>query len=110
MVSPSLYERDAYQAWLRKSPKERSGLRFDIHWKARGMNDLKLRVELRGGTEKQPTKTVVEKTETLRGGVSKWSSLALTGDDYQKFGELIAWRVTMWEGDKLLAEQKSFLW
>ncbi|PYI85852.1 MAG: hypothetical protein DME26_10040, partial [Verrucomicrobia bacterium] len=47
-VSPSLYERDAYQAWLRKNPDARSGLRFDVQWKARGLKEVKLRVELQG--------------------------------------------------------------
>jgi len=36
--------------------------------------------------------------------------VALTGDDYKKFGELLAWRVTVWDGTTQLAEQKSFLW
>jgi hypothetical protein len=67
-------------------------------------------VELRGAAGKQPTKAVVESTETPRSSWSKWSGLAVTGDEYKKFGELVAWRVTMWDGDKLLAEQKSFLW
>jgi hypothetical protein len=29
---------------------------------------------------------------------------------YRQFGELIAWRATLWDDDKLLSEQKSFLW
>ena len=109
-VSPSLYERDAYQAWLRKSPAERSGLRFDVQWKASGVNEVKLRVELRGTANKQPTAATVEKPFAARGRSSHWSALALTGADYQKFGELIAWRLTVWDGEKLLADQKSFLW
>ena len=109
-VSPSLYERDAYQAWLRKNPDARSGLRFDVQWKARGLKEVKLRVELQGAAGKQPTKTVVQKAVMFRVGLSHWSDLAITGDDYKQFGELIAWRVTAWDGDKLVAEQKSFLW
>ena len=109
-VSPSLYERDAYQAWLRKNPGERSGLRFDVQWKAQGVREVKVRVELSGSAGKEPTKAVVEKAETPRGGLGKWSGLALTDADYKKFGELTAWRVTLWDGEKLLAEQKSFLW
>src|SRR5687768_7947766 len=47
---PSLYERDAYQAHLRKTPEERSGLRLDILWKAKKVSSAKLvlRAELRG--------------------------------------------------------------
>ena len=109
-VSPSLFERDAYQAWLRKNPDERSGLRFDVQWKSSGVNEAKLRVELRGTANKQPTQAVVEKLVTPRGRSGHWSALALSGDDFKKFGALVAWRVTVSDGDTLLAEQKSFLW
>ena len=108
-LSPSLFERDAYQALLRKNPSQRSGLRFDIHWKASGTKEVKLRVEMRGALGKEPTKAMVEKTAAGRTS-SKWSEVALTGDDYKKFGELLAWRVTVWDGATQLAEQKSFLW
>ena len=49
-LSPSLYERDAYQAHLRKNPAEISALRFDVNWSADGKPaDLRIRVEARGG-------------------------------------------------------------
>src|SRR5258705_13546151 len=35
-LSPSLYDRDAYQARLRDHREERSGMRFDIEWKSKG--------------------------------------------------------------------------
>jgi hypothetical protein len=41
---------------------------------------------------------------------STWSQASLTGDAYKKFGELGAWRATLWDGNNLVAEQKSFLW
>jgi hypothetical protein len=112
-LSPSLYERDAYQAQLRRHPEARSGVRFDIQWKARGAvyAPLRLRVELNGTAKgDRPSQTVLE-TEVKPGGwFSHWSSLPLTGEAYRKFGDVTAWRVTLWEGDRLLGEQKSFLW
>jgi hypothetical protein len=107
-LSPSLYDRDAYQAYLRKRPEEVSGLRFDVKWKAETAKDvaLKLRVELRG---KAPAQTTFEK-EVTAGMFSRWTPLLLTGDDYKKFGEVTAWRVTLWDGEQMLGEQKSFLW
>ena len=78
-LSPSLYERDAYQAFLRKNPEQCSGLRFDVHWKAKRVAGTRL-------------------------------LLRVDGDSYRKVGEVIAWRATLWEGDRLVAEQKSFLW
>jgi hypothetical protein len=112
-LTPSLYERDAYQAYLRKHPAEQSGMRFAIQWKTHGgvYSPLKLRVEIRGTAKGDlPTHTTLE-TEVKPGGwFSHWASLSLTGDAWVKSGEVTAWRATLWEGDTLLSEQRSFLW
>jgi hypothetical protein len=34
----------------------------------------------------------------------------MAGDDYKKFGNVVAWRVTLWADDRMLGEQESFLW
>jgi hypothetical protein len=34
----------------------------------------------------------------------------MTGEAFQKFGELSAWRATLWDGETQLAVQESFLW
>src|SRR5687767_12654292 len=109
-LSPSLYERDAYQARLRNMPERRDGLRFDVHWKARKSPALKLRVEMRGSKNEQPTNFMKELPVKRTGIVSKWSAVVVRGGDYESIGELRAWRTTLWDGDQLLAEQKSFLW
>jgi len=109
-LAPSLYQRDAYQEHLRKSPQLRSGLRFDVEWKGRGANAFTLRIEMRGGHEKEPTTFVTEKTVKPPVFLHRWSVVQVKGEDYKKFGELLAWRATLWDGDKLVAEQKSFLW
>ena|SRR2546423_4670268 len=109
-LSPSLYERDAYQVFLRKNPEQCSGLRFDIHWKAikADWSRLKLRVEIRGS--KTATPHILERPAKRNHWYNRWSSLPLEGATYQQLGEVIAWRATLWEGNQLLAEQKSFLW
>ena len=111
-VSPSLFDRDAYQAYLRLHTNDISGVRFDVWWKASkaGNPQLKLHAELRGvGEHGLPTQTTLEQT-VAPGTFSQWTSLTLNGADYEKFGGLIAWRVTLWSGDQMLGEQKSFLW
>ena len=111
-LSPSLYDRDAYQAQLRQHPEQRSGRRFDVLWKAKaaGGATLKLRVEIRGIAQgNQPRQTALE-TEAKPGWLSRWTSLTFNGDEYKSFGELTAWRVTLWDGELLVGEQKSFLW
>jgi hypothetical protein len=112
-LSPSLFDRDAYQAYLRLHPLERSGIRFDVQWKMRGSawEQLKVRVEMRGSARgAPPVEEVLEQVVEPAGWFSKWASLSLTGDEYRRFGELTAWRVTLWEGKQLLGERKSFLW
>ena len=114
-LSPSLYARDAYQVQLRQHPEQRSGLRFDVLWRGRapGGTTLKLRAELRGTARGDlPSQTTLETEVKIgtSGSTSRWTSLTLAGDDYKKFGEVTAWQVSLWNGDQLVAEQKSFLW
>lgn len=111
-LTPSLYDRDAYQAFLRQHTNEISGVRFDVEWKASGIKTgpLLLRVELKGTAKGNlPSKSLLE-TQLKPGWFGHWTSLPITGEDYRKFGEVTAWRATLWEGDQLLGEQKSFLW
>ena len=112
-LSPSLYERDAYQAYLRLHPEKRTGIRFDVQWKAKGpsFEPRTLRLELRGIAKGSlPRELTLEQGVTSAGWFGRWTSLLLNGDKYRDFGEVTAWRVTLWEGDQLLGEQKSFLW
>lgn len=112
-LSPSLYDRDAYQSFLRQHPEKRSGVRFDVQWKARGRSatPLKLRLELRGtALGDLPPTTTLEKEVQAGGWFSHWISFPLTGEEYKAFGDAAAWRVTLWEGDQRLGEQQSFLW
>jgi hypothetical protein len=111
-ISPSLFERDAYQAQLREHPKEVSGVRFDVQWRAAKVPDeqLKLRVEARGVAADGSPRIKVFETEVSGGIFSHWTEFKLTGDEYKNFGSVVAWRATLWNGDSLLGEQKSFLW
>jgi hypothetical protein len=109
---PSLYERDAYQAFLLKHSEQRSALRFDVQWKARSVDwsKLKLRVEMRGVTGNVIHSQTLEQAARQKGWFSNWSALTLSGEEFRKLGELVSCRATLWEGDQQLAEQKSFLW
>jgi hypothetical protein len=109
-LNPSLYERDAYQVHLRKHPDERGGMRFDVQWKSRDTTRATLRLELRGNRGQVGTTETLEEAVVHRGLFGTWSEMHLKGERYVKFGELSAWRATLWDGDTLLAEQKSFLW
>jgi len=111
--TPSLYDRDAYQAYLRKHPTEISALRFAVQWKTTGprWEPLKLKVEMRGVSDGNVPKEIsIETPVTKHGWFSHWESVTVDREKYQTLGEVTAWRVTLWEGDQLLSEQKSFLW
>ena len=112
-LSPSLYERDAYQAFLRVHTNDVSGMRFAVQWQASGKSaaPLKLRIEVRGTAKGDlPSHTVLEREVEPGGWFSHWIYIPITGEDYKKFGSLTAWRATLWEADRLLSEQISFLW
>ncbi len=111
-LSPSLYDRDAYQADLRKNPAKVSGIRFDVRWKASGpaKQTAVVRVEVRGPAKGNLPSELRLETTVEMGSWSHWAVLKLDGQQYKDFGEITAWRVTLWTGDELLSEQKSFLW
>ncbi len=111
-ISPSLYDRDAYQFFLRQHTNDVSAIRFDILWRVVNAGDakLKLRLELRGiGPDNLPRQTTLEQSVGPH-FFRHWTSIPLAGDDYKKFGNVVAWRVTLWADDRMLGEQKSFLW
>jgi len=112
-ISPSLYDRDAYQVFLRQHPEARSGVRFDVACKVKKpvWEPLKLRVEVRGTAHGEAAKQMVlEAPIEPTGWFGKWEKLAITGERYKELGEVTAWRATLWEGGTMLDEQKSFLW
>jgi hypothetical protein len=110
--SPSLFDRDAYQAFLRINTNKISGMRFDVLWKAGKMPGEKIRIalELRGvGTNSMPRLETLE-TNVVPGKYRQWTMLPLAGADYKNFGTVVAWRARLWNGDQMLSEQQSFLW
>ena len=112
-LSPSLYERDNYQALLRRDTNLCSGMRFYVQWKTKGQPaaPLKLRIEMRGVARGDfPRQLTLDHPVKPRGRFSHWAEINLIGEEYKDFGQVTAWRVALWEGTRLLGEQKSYLW
>jgi len=111
-LNPSLYQRDAYQGELRKKPELCSTLRFDIQWKGSSLyaDSYKLRMEVITSKAYAAKPLILEENVKPRGIWSRWSSLKITPEQFRQMGEIVAWRATLWEADKQVAEQKSFLW
>ncbi len=112
-LEPSLYERDAYQFYLHRHASLCSGLRLVVEWKARHVDfqKVKLRAEMRGLlTNSVETITLEQPLKKGGGFFGSWANFDITGNQYKKFGQLIAWRITILEGDKPLGKLESFLW
>lgn len=108
-LGPGLLDRDTYQAQLRRTPTKIRAVRFDIKWSGRaGTQPLTLRIEARGS--KAGSAPIILETAAQSGLLADWSALSLDPAAYQKLGQIEAWRATVWNGQMLLAEQKSFLW
>lgn len=111
-LSPSLFDRDAYQLKLHGHTNEVSGVRYDVQWSAKDAagEKLKLRLELRGVSAANLPKLKTFESEVTPATFGNWTAFTLAGDEYKTFGGITAWRATLWSGDALLGEQKSFLW
>lgn len=108
-LGPGLLDRDTYQAQLRRTPTKIRAVRFDIKWSGRaGTQPLTLRIEARGSkAASAPITLETAGQPRLLGG---WTTLTIDPAAYQKLGQIEAWRATIWDGQTLLAEQKSFIW
>ena len=111
-LSPSLYERDAYQLHLRKQPKLRGGARLAVQWKAKNVDwtNLTLRAEMRCLLEDHLHSVALEQPAVKNGHFSSWAEFRIEGADYKTFGQIVAWRVTLLEGGHPLGQLESFLW
>lgn len=111
-MAPSLYERDAYQVYLRKHPEKRATLHLAVEYKARGLDwsKAKLRADLRGLIGDTMTNVTMEVPVKRSSFFHNWTEFDIRGDQFKHFGELVAWRVSLWQGDKELSSQESFLW
>lgn len=111
LLSPSLLERDAYQALLRKEPERRGGLQFDVQCGTLPSGvTLRLKAEVRGSLTNTPTQVTLEQPLPANARFHRWQVIRLSDDQYRQLGELVAWRISLWSGDRAIAEQKSFLW
>src|SRR5665213_746094 len=90
--SPSLFDRDAYQAYLREHTNEVSAMRFDVQWQAAKVagEKLTLRVELHGVGEQGLPKIKTLETNLPAGTFHQWTFLTLGGADYKDFGSVVA--------------------
>lgn len=112
-LSPSLFERDAYQAELRNNPERISGIRYDVQVKlpSRKMAALRLNLRTKDGDETRVV-TLEAPVQRLKWGLgrNRWTSIVLDGETYRSMGDITAWRAELLENDRVMAQSQSFLW
>jgi hypothetical protein len=110
-LAPSLFERDAYQVYLREHPELVASSRFDIQYKARRKDGpVRFRLELRGSKTGLGSARMFESEELPARWGSSWGRIALGKATHEAIGSIIAWRASLWRGGEMIAEQQSFLW
>ena len=71
---------------------------------------LRLKIEMRGVKGNAMHTVTLEKPAVKNGWLSNWAEVRLTGRDYADFGEMVAWRASLWDGPRELSAQQSYLW
>ena len=104
---PTLLHRDVYQANLRNNPELVRAVRYDVNW--RGVGEIKVRLELRS-TKAGAETMIIERIETTSGRRTHWTPILIDAATYKTFGQPESWRVSLWQGETQVGEQKSFLW
>ena len=77
--------------------------KFYVHWTPASISLVKFEYR-----QVAKAATLFEKTYTPHGDVAK--TFEVRGEDFRAGGSVSAWRVTLWNGDQLVAEKKSVLW
>jgi hypothetical protein len=110
-LSPSLFDRDAYQMILRQNPDQISALRFEVQYKARGIEgSLRLRIEVRGSKTAIGERHIFETDVKPGGWLSKWGRLQLDRATSDRIGSLVSWKASLVQNGEVIAQQESFLW
>jgi hypothetical protein len=110
-LSPSLFDRDAYQMVLRLNPDQVSALRFEVQYKTRGIDGpLRLRIEVRGSKTPMGKHHIFETDVKPGGWLSKWGRLQLDRATSDSIGSLVAWKASLLQNGEEIALQESFLW
>ncbi len=111
-LSPSLFERDRYQALLRLDQTKCLTIRFDVQWRntLKNFDDLSITVEMRGPKTNSPTISFSEKISSRKSIWSHWTKIRIPEESFRELEGLEAWRVLIKDGDEVLKEERSFMW
>ena len=84
-------------------PKSQQREEYFVSWRG---GDVRL-VKFEYRQVNIPDKILVQ---SLTPAGQSWNVFTVAGEDFLNGGSISAWRVSLWDGDRLLAERKSVLW
>ncbi len=88
--------------------RERMGNYFDFFWRARRVADLSVRLEYK--QEKLHAHVQAQELFYPAARGNHKTEFKVIGDDYFDDGRVIAWRCSLIENGRIVAETHSFLW
>ena len=98
-----------YGSVTAKEREAKKGRYYTVSW--RGLNAQKGRIrivfEYRQGKSGANAKTLAQTFQHASRGKTEFQVI---GDAYQKGGDVIAWRMSLYEGAQLISVKKSYLW
>ncbi len=97
-----------YGAVSTKERELRKGQFYAVRWQdLSGSNPVKIVFEYRQQTTGA---TVKRKSRVLPAAVEGRTEFEITGSDYYQNGRVLAWRMTLYDGKKVVSRKQSFLW
>ena len=87
---------------------QRFGNYFDFYWRTKRSADLTVRLEYR--QEKLHAHVQAQEISYNNANGNHKTEFKVVGDDYFDGGRVIAWRCLLIEKDRIVAEDRSFLW
>lgn len=101
-------KRALYGAITPSDQRERYGNYFAFFWEAPERSDVVVRLEYK---QQNLGPVVQSKVLTVRDAAGgQTSRFQVTGDDYLQYGRVIAWRVSLLRGGKVVDQRRSYLW
>lgn len=87
----------------------RYGHYFTFFWRGRpGSGPLTLRFEYRQADTAEQVHRIEQRIDQIR--KRNQSRIQIIGESYHRRGKVTSWRASLWDGERLIDEEKSFLW
>ena len=97
-----------YGAVSEKDRELRKGHFYAVSWqRLSGAEPVKVAFEYR---QQSTGATVKKQTRVLPAAVQGETEFQITGDDYYQNGRVLSWRMTLYDGKKVISQKQSFLW